>query len=280
MVNFMELLKNNWPIVLAVVVVVISMLVYLLTSTPKKSTFKNTLITPMDQIDPTPPQMFPSLSERETGGIQLESPTVPEEIGFAMVYPQGSGVGMVKSDSNAFTPDKPGPLLTDYSIPESYGESSLADPTGANGAGEGARVLRIKSTGDQLLYKANDESVGEIFASAYTDGEVQAGSNRLINNTKYLDYNNGYNPDKNLRLQASTGQESSLSNCETWYPNTVKYKDMCITEGDIPYGQVVNNKVNPRLVSRWQSYTGDYSREEALNPIDGVLYPNLGVLVK
>jgi len=187
---------------------------------------------------------------------------------------------MVKSDSNAFTPGNPGPLLTDYSIPESIGESSLSDPTGNNGAGEGARVLRIKSTGSQLDYKPVDESLTENFSVAYGKGEVQAGKVGLINGAQAVNYENGYIPENNLKLQASAGQESTLPNCETWYPNTVKYKDYCITEGDIPYGQVVDNKVNPRLVSRWESYTGDYSRQAALSPIDGVLYPNLNVLVK
>ena len=62
--------------------------------------------------------------------------------------------------------------------------------------------------------------------------------------------------------------------------NIEKYGDFCITEVDIPYGQVVNGKVNPRLVSRWESYTGQYSRDAALEPIDGLLYPNLNVLTK
>jgi hypothetical protein len=83
---------------------------------------------------------------------------------------------------------------------------------------------------------------------------------------------------ENLVIQTSPGQTSTLPNCEQTYPNVVKYKDFCITEGDIPYGQVVDGRVNPRLVSRWESYTGDYSREAALQNIDGVLYPELNVL--
>jgi len=209
--------------------------------------------------------------------IPLAPPVVPEEIGLAMVYPQGAGVGMSKLDSNAFEPGNPGPLLTDYTVPQSYGESSLSDPTGANGSDQGARILKIKSAGQQLNYKPNDEAVKQTFSAAYSTGQVQDGT-QFVNGNQFINYSDDYNPSSNLMLQAAPGQASSLSNCETTYPNTVKYNDFCITQGDIPYGQTVDNKVNPRLVSRWQSFTGDYSREEALAPIDGTLYPTLGVL--
>jgi len=278
MVDFMQYLQNPMVIVISILVI-IAVVALIVGLTPKKSTFKRTLITPADQIEQTPPMKFTPLSEDDSGGIQLAEPVVPEEIGLAMIYPQGAGASMSKSDSNSFEPTKPGPLLTDYTIPESYGESSLTDPMGDNGAGQGARILKIKSTGNQLAYKPFDESMMSTFAGAYGTDEVQDGS-RLINGAKAVDYNNGYNPNNNLKLQASPGQSSNLPNCETTYPNVVKYKDFCITEGDIPYGQVVDGKVNPRLVSRWESFTGDYSREAALQPIDGVLYPNLNVLVK
>jgi len=209
--------------------------------------------------------------------VALAPPVVPEEIGLAMVYPQGSGVGMSKLDSNSFEPGNPGPLLTDYSIPESYGESSFSDPTGVKGSDQGARIIRIKSTGEQLSYKPLDEAEKQTFSAAYSTGEVQKGA-QLINGNQFINYSDSYSPSENLMLQASPGQMSSLANCETTYPNTVKYNNFCITEGDIPYGQTVDNKVNPRLVSRWQSFTGDYSREAALAPIDGTLYPTLSVL--
>jgi hypothetical protein len=260
------------------VIVLILVISALIVST--KSTFKTTLITPMDQIDQTPPKEFPSLSETETGGIQLEPPTVPEEIGFAMVYPQGVGVGMSKNDSDSFQPSNPSALLTDYTLPQSYGESNMSDSNGNKGAGEGARVLRINSTGNQLNYKPVDESLDIVYSPAYTSGEVQTGNVKLINNAKAVDYSDTFNPENNLGIRASTGQQSKLPICESWYPKTVKYDNLCITEGDIPYGQIVDNKVNPRLVSRWESYTGDYVRSEALKPIDGLLYPNLDVLVK
>jgi len=207
------------------------------------------------------PLSFPPLND---GPLKLVKPDVPEEIGLAMPYPQGSGVGMETSDSNSFYPTKPGPLLTDHVGPESYGESSLADPLGNRGADQGARVLRIANTGDQMMYKP---------VEAASDLGVS-----YLSGVSPMDYSNQYNPSENLIIQTSPGQQSTMSNCEATYPNVVKYGEFCITEGDIPYGQVVDGKVNPRLVSRWQSYTGDYSREDALNPIDGVLYPNLNVL--
>jgi len=270
----MDFIKNN-PLVIIAIVVVIAIALYFI----NKSSFKSTLITPMDQLDNSQPKSFPPLSQDDEGGIHLEPPVVPEEIGLAMAYPQGVGVGMSKSDSNSFEPTNPGPLLTDYTIPESYGESSLADPKAAS---EGSRILKIKSTGNQMLYKPFDESMSSSFAPAYTSsGEVQNSSgSTLINGAQPVDYNSSFNPEENLKVQASPGQESTLSNCESTYPNVVKYGDFCITEGDIPYGQVIDGKVNPRLVSRWESFTGNYSREEALKPIDGLLYPNLNVLVK
>ena len=207
----------------------------------------------------------------------LVPPVVHEEIGLAMVYPQGVGIGMSKSDSNSFEPGNPGPLLTDYTIPESYGESSLSDPTGINGSDQGARIIRINSNGDQGNYKPIDESDNTYYSVAYAQGQIPKGI-QLINDATPIVYTDSFSPSNNLKLQSSPGQMSSLTNCETTYPNTVKYNNFCITEGDIPYGQIVDNKVNPRLVSRWQSFTGDYSREKALEPIDGLLYPNLNVL--
>jgi hypothetical protein len=207
----------------------------------------------------------------------LVPPVVPEEIGLSMVYPQGQGVGMSKSDSNSFQPDKPGDLLTDYTIPESYGESSLSDPYGNKGSDQAARVLKIGSTGSQLNFKPTLESDNRFYSSAYTDGLVDKGT-EFLNGNQPINYQDNYNPSSNLKLEASPGQMSTLNNCETTYPNAVKYNNFCITKGDIPYGQLVDNQVNPRLVDRWQSFTGDYSIQEALNPIDGTLYPTLGVL--
>jgi hypothetical protein len=273
--SFFAIHKMKILIIIAIIVaIVVGVVLY---CRYKKSHFDRVLSKSNNELTSEQPLSFPSLNQPDSGGIQLVNPEVPEEIGLAMVYPQGDGVGMSKADSNSFYPTKPGPLLTDHVGPESYGESSLSDPTGTNGADQGARILKIGSTGNQLNYKPIDESLPINYASAYTEGEVQEGFS-LINGAKPIDYSDTFNPDSNLKLQTSPGQESTIDNCESTYPNVVKYNNFCITEGDIPYGQVVNGKVNPRLVSRWESFTGDYSRESALEPIDGLLYPNLNIL--
>ena len=262
--------KYKFPIIVTLAFVIL--IIVLLT---RKSNFKQTLITP--NLDNSQPSSFPPINKAEKPEIPLQPPVVPEEIGLAMVYPQGTGVGMSKSDSNSFTTSNPGPLLTSYTLPQAYGESSLSDPMGNNGASQGSRIIKIKDAGSQMVYKPVDESMDKTFAGAYSNGDVQDGST-LINGSQPVDYNEfGYTPEQNLKLQTSPGQSSTLPNCESTYPNVVKYNDMCITDGDIPYGQVVDNKVNPRLVSRWESFTGDYSRENALAPIDGLLYPNLNI---
>jgi hypothetical protein len=273
--QFVEFIKNNKKSVaiLFIVFIVVSVIF-----NATKSGFYDTLTKPVDSIvNNEQPLSFPPLTSTPQGTIPIVKPDVPEEIGFAMVYPQGSGVGMEKVDSNSFEPGNPGPLLTDYVNPESYGESSLADPTGKLGSDQGCRVIRFSGTGNQSEFKPIDSTDNTQFASAYGTGEVQKG-NYFINGNMPINYNSSFVPEQNLVLQTSPGQSSTLANCEKTYPNVVKYDGLCITEGDIPYGKVVDGKVNPRLVSRWQSYTGDYSPEEALKPIDGVLYPNLSVL--
>jgi len=242
-----------------IIILFVVITLILLFKSKSKSGFDDKLIN--TKLTNEQPLSFPSLND---GPLKLQKPDVPEEIGLAMPYPQGDGVGMEFSDSNSFYPNKPGPLLTNHVGPESYGESSFTDPTGKNGADQGARVIKLIGTGDQLQYKPV-ESVSHLNTS-------------YINGFSQTNYSDNFNPSDNLTIQTSPGQQSTMSNCEATYPNVVKHGDFCITEGDIPYGQVVNGKVNPRLVSRWESYTGDYSREEALNPIDGVLYPNLNVL--
>ena len=263
---------NKVLIFLVICVAVISFLKY------SKSSFYDTLSTPLDiLIQNQQPLAFPDISVTPSGVFPLMKPDVPEEIGLAMVYPQGSGVGMEAADSNSFEPGNPGPLLTNYVNPESYGESSLADPTGKLGSDQGCRVIRLNGTGNQLNYKPTDSTEKSLFSQAYTSGEVQEG-NYFINGSTPINYNTEpFDPESKLLLQTSPGQQSSLVNCEKTYPNVIKYGDLCITEGDIPYGKVIDGKVNPRLVSRWESYTGDYSRQEALSPIDGVLYPQLNV---
>jgi hypothetical protein len=271
-INNLKSLDKKHVLIGAISLVVVAIIFYVSFGKSGFTTELNTV-----NLTSSQPQPFPSL-EKKTGDFPpLAKPVVPEEIGLAMIYPQGSGVGMSKEDSNSFYPTKPGSLLTNYEIPQSYGESSLTDPNGYNGAKEGARVLRITSTGNQMGYKPVDESMGGNYAAAYNSGEVQTGST-LINGANTINYTDSFVPEDNLTIQTSPGQKGTRTNCEKTFPNVVKYKDFCITEGDIPYGQIVDGKVNPRLVSRWESFTGDYSRQEALTPIDGVLYPNLNIL--
>lgn len=222
-------------------------------------------------------------SPTNNDNVPLYPAVVKEETGLAMKYPQGMGVSMSKIDSNSFAPADPNSLLTDHKLPESYGESSLSDPTGINGADQGSRILKIKNLGDQNKFKPLDETATHAFATAYTNGgsidtsELHSG-NKFRNGEEFVNYADNYVPSSNFNIQSSPGQVSTLDNCETTYPNTEKYEDYCITDGDIPYGKVVNGKVNPRLVDRWQSYTGIYDRDAALNGIDGLLYPVLNIL--
>ena len=263
------------PAVVLIVLFVVVLVVFMMSRKGSTSKFNDLLIN--NNLTQIPPKDFPALGVDNVDNLPLLPATVKEETGLAMVYPQGSGVGMSDSDSNSFTIYKPGPLLTNYTIPEAYGESSLADPTGANGASQGVRVIKLKGTGNQLNFKPLDEAEKLNYAAAYTSGEVQSGK-QLINGAGFINYSDSFNPESQLGLETSPGQASTLNNCEQTYPNVEKYGEFCITDGDIPYGKVVNGKVNPRLVSRWQSYTGDYSRQKALAPIDGVLYPKLNIL--
>jgi len=269
----MNLFANKCILILMVVIGIVTLYFMFF----KKSGFTTRLVTPMRTLNKRQPRLFPKITTKHGDFPPLANPVVPEEIGLAMVYPQGTGVGMSNLDSESFTPGKPGPYLTDYSIPESYGESSLTDPSGNNGANEGARVIRLLGAGDQTKFKPTDSADSLCYGSAYSRGEIKAGVAK-VSNCEDINYNDNFNPEHNLTITTSPGQRSRLNNCEQTYPNVVKYKDFCITQGDIPYGEVVNGKVNPRLVSRWESFTGNYSRSEALRPIDGLLYPTLNVL--
>jgi len=257
------------PVIIAVIAGVLLLVLMMF----RRSKFKRTLITPPDQIKKSPPKSFPPLDEPKDDEINLLQPVVPEEIGLAMVYPQGQGVATSKNDSDSF--GNMNLLLTSYQTPESYGASSIVD---SNAAAQNSRIIKIKNTGSQLSFKPVDESIKSTFAGAYNQAELQEGDNTLINGSVNVNYNdNPFTPEQNLKLEASPGQENTLNNCEATFPNVVKYNDLCITQGDIPYGQQIQGKVNPRLVSRWESYTGDYSPEQALQDTDGLLYPNLNV---
>jgi hypothetical protein len=49
-----------------------------------------------------------------------------------------------------------------------------------------------------------------------------------------------------------------------------------IFEKNVFIRKIINGKVNPRLVSRWESYTGEYNPRDVLNNTkSGVLYPTI-----
>jgi len=267
--------KNKRLTIAFFIVLLIMVIIVPVIFSASKSKFNDLLIN--NVLTQIPPKDFPPLDVNNVDNLPLLPATIKEETGLGMLYPQGAGVSMSDTDSNSFNNNQPGPLLTDYSIPEAYGESSFTDPTGMNGASEGVRVLKLKATGNQLNFKPLDESEKNLYSRAYTPGEVQSGQ-KLINGAGFINYSDSFDPESQLGLSTSPGQSSTLNNCEQTYPNVEKYGQFCITDGDIPYGKVVNGKVNPRLVSRWESYTGDYSRQEALAPIDGTLYPKLSTL--
>ena len=160
-----------------IVIIIISVVaIYFIYNKFNKANFNDTLSGGM--LTDEQPLNFPPVAQevKVQDFPDLVPPVVPEEIGLAMVYPQGQGVGMSKSDSNSFQPGNPGDLLTDYTIPESYGESSLTDPLGNRGSDQAARVLKIGSTGSQLNFKPTLESDNRFYSSAYTDGLVDKGT--------------------------------------------------------------------------------------------------------
>jgi hypothetical protein len=194
---------------------------------------------------------------------------IPEEEGFPLY---GSGIGMSDKDSQSFVGSNE--LLTDYKNPESYGESSLNDPFGTEGAIAGSRIIKIKNVGSQTNFKPMDESQRSFKAGAYNSPEVQSGKALLNENTRMV-YTDSYIPSNNLNLETSPGHDTT-GTCESMLPRNVKYGDHCITVGDIPYGEIVNGMVNPRLVDRSQFFMGDYDPKQVLAPDNGLLYPTLG----
>jgi len=229
--------------------------------TMQKNDFSPTLETESSQLNNFQPKQFSK---------DFVPPPIKEEIGLAMVYPQGMGVSMSPADSNSFSPGNKDSLLTDYSIPESYGESSFNDPTGKLSA----RIIDISSTGTQDSFKPMDSLAKHPYSAAYTLGNKEF----VLPNSVYTDYNDTFVPERNTVLQGSPGKDNTMAPCDTLYPPVVKYGDSCITAGDIPYGEyvMVNGQkvVNPRLVSREEFYTGNYDADKALSNEFGLLYPN------
>ena len=118
------------------------------------------------------------------------------------------------------------------------------------------------------LMRNSDKHVQTVNFLAYLNNSVVIDGN-VLNAREYLrstpEYSNMYEGTSDQRKQREKNFEKDI-------------EKLVNEKGVLKLGQVVDNKVNPRLVSRWQSFTGDYNRETALTPIDGTLYPNLAVL--
>ena len=218
------------------------------------------------------PMSFTPLTTPVGKNMPLAPPTVAEEIGLGYAYPQGNGVSMSPFDSDSFAPG--GTLMVEHLVPQSYGDSNYINTV----FNDGSKIIKLKSAGNQSNFKPMDSNIEETFASHRQHNiGVEAGSTTLIPGNEYIDYSDNFNPEKNLKIENSPGKEAFLSPCEDTYPRAVNVGKYCITAGDIPYGKVVNGRVNPRLVSRWESYTGKYDPAVALEGIDGTLYPRLAI---
>jgi hypothetical protein len=129
MTNFFKnLWTKNKPFAIILIIMAILFVYYIVSTFIFTGKFTDKLMSPIRNLTNQQPKSFPPIQQPQSDIFNLAKPDVPEEIGLAMVYPQGQGVGMSKEDSNSFYPGKPGPLLTTYQNPESYGESSLTDP--------------------------------------------------------------------------------------------------------------------------------------------------------
>lgn len=193
--------------------------------------------------------------------IPLFPPDVPEERAFA-IY--GGGVSMDRLDSDVLPG---GPLHIEFKKNESVGES----PYSSN---YGSRIIKIGSAGVQSNFKPSECCISKSYSTPH-NYEMQS-CGYLLQNSRYIDYSDNFVPSDNIKLEESPGKYSDSEYCENTLPN-VQYDPeigACLTAGDIPYRSSVNGRVNPRLLSRWQSYTGSYDPIEILaSTSDGALYP-------
>jgi hypothetical protein len=199
--------------------------------------------------------------------IRLLKPDVREEDGFPLY---GAGVSMERNDSNVLnSTNDNGPLHTSLSKNESIGESVYTDQYGS-------RILKINSTGSQSNFKATDEAEYRKYAAAYNNEiEIPLGEYFLNNNT-FVNYTDNFVPDNNILTEASPGSMTESTNCEQTLPRTTKSSGYCLSDVDLPYKEVTNGKVNPRLVSRWESYTGNYDPQAVVNSSgSGNLFPKI-----
>jgi hypothetical protein len=254
--------------------IVFCLLIYFLINN-KGSQFNNVLDGNINEATPRVlPKLFPDLKDNNSTTniigiptkidslgnptieqhIPLLKPDVPEEIGFPLY---GKGVSMDPLDSNVFNAEKtPGDLHVNYSQNDSVGESTYSDEFGS-------RIIKIKSSGNQNNFIGLDESTKKYQAGAYNKQNIQSGYT-LINGSNSINYSSEFIPTQNLKLETSPGHSTVTENCESTYPHTINNNGICLTEGDIPYNSIVNGKVNPRLVSRWESYTGNYNPNDII----------------
>jgi hypothetical protein len=199
--------------------------------------------------------------------IRLLKPDVPEEDGFPLY---GGGVSMDRNDSDVLiSTNDNGPLHTSLLKNESIGESMYTDQFGS-------RIVKIKNTGSQSNFKGFDESESTNYSAAYNNNTlVQTGYN-FINNNTFINYGDDFVPDNNILTEGSPGSMTATPNCEQTLPRTTKSGDYCLSDVDLPYKEVTNGKVNPRLVSRWESYTGMYDPQAVINDShSGNLFPKV-----
>ena len=178
----------------------------------------------------------------------LAIPPVKEEIGLAQVYPQGSGVAMSSENSKGLPPDL---KLDDHNYPEAYGQSSLGNRKMQ--FTDGMKILSVKTTGKQDNYSG------------------------LYFNDDYLNVSDGpeFQIEQLMQVETIPGKQFNNNDIpEQSYPATLQYKNNFIIDGDIPYGETVNGKINPRLLSRWEYYTNQYNAKEKLSQ-SGLLYPKV-----
>lgn len=283
MINVRGFVKNNPEVVFSCVLGIIVIIVYLTTF----SSFKQ-IQTPIDitqeliqpQLENRMPEFnytsIPKVNNKPVKHeqhIELDPPTVKEEIGLGIKYPQGQGVAMSPSDSNTFALPNPNALLSKHNVPQANGISNYADLTGTLGANEGAKIIKLVNTGVQNKFKPQDEDFRYpgTYSSAYdTDNTIY-----VTPGSVEINYNDSFEPEKQLKLTSSAGKESKTADCAEYFPANIKLEDICISKVDLPYGKIINNQVNPRLVSRWESYTNNYNPEEALSLADGNMYPKI-----
>jgi hypothetical protein len=275
----------NNTLITIIVVVILYYIIKSTYNTPNKSNFNNTISG--DSININTPYKFNDLdnkfinndvndpllyigkninngSANKEQQINLVKADVPEE-GAYPIY--GSGASMDRNDSNVLLSDtEVGPLHLEFKNNESIGESPYTDKNGS-------RIVKIKSTGNQTLFKGIDENEKNHYLATDNLNEISSG-NYLLKNEKNIDYSSDYLPTENIKLESSPGYYTNSDICENTYPRNIKNKNTCILEGDIPYGEIVNGKVNPRLLSRYEYLTGDYDPYSKINKT-GNLYPVL-----